>query len=604
MQKLMKIIAGAMSVCIVASGASLGQTIMVSAENKAETETQWEKISGILDDYTGIYTKNTRLGSPWDTGYSPDGPLMGNGTVYAFMAGDQKTQNLYISHSNMWQDRSTNDGQEYTTFGGITIRESDDDHTEKVQEFSYEQDMKNAEITAYSEQGFTTKSWLSAKENIIVTEITNMTEGELPMEVAAWTANANPTAMVDADTMIAAKKGISKPKDRESGTGTWEGWNVNVSMASKIIDDIDKTTKNIDNKKNITIFTLLPGQTVTLVSAVEGGKEEGTENTLEKSREKAFHKLAARTSKDSLITAKQAHREYWKEYWMKSYIDIQDADVERMYYGMLYQLGCSTSVSSENNGEVAAGLFPWTAVDHPAWQGDYTTNTDFQRQIHPLVQANRTSGIQNYLNVIHQYWPEAQRRANSVKDLNWVIEGTARPEFTSGIEGGALFPTHIGPWESSTEQYEYDGRYNYFNSPADATSVLMPVIKMWKYTQDEELLEELYPLMKSVSIFWENYVTLEDGKYVVYGATHEDVPGRNPILDVDACKYMLKNTIKAAELLGTDSDKTEIWQNILDHMSDVPTMQYKGKTTICDVEGRTEWDYGMTFAENPVTIQY
>lgn len=606
MQKLKRFITGVMSVCLVASSMTFSPAAASIDENKIDTNTavemEWDKLSGILDDYIGVYDKNTKLGSPWNTGFSPDGPLMGNGTVYAFMAGDRKTQNLYISHSNMWQDRPSNNGQEYTTFGGITIKQANGQNAESLQEFRYEQDMKNAELRAQSELGFTTLSWLSAKENIIVTEITNVTENNLPIEVSAWAANSNTTARVNDDAMIATKKGISKPKDRDSGTGKWEGWNVNISMASKIIDDIDKTTQNLDSKKNITTFTLQPGQTVTMVSAIEGGKEEGTKNTLEQSTEKALDKLASRSSKASLASAKQNHLEYWKEYWMKSYIDIQDADVERMYYGMLYQLGCSTSVSSENNGGVAAGLFPWTANDHPAWQGDYTTNTDFQRQIHPLVQANRTSGIQNYLNILHQYWPEASRRSNSVKNLNWIIEGTPRPEkFTSGIEGGALFPTHIGPWGASTEQF--DSRNDYWNSPADATSVLMPVVKMWKYTQDEDLLKELYPLMKSVSIFWENFISLENGKYVVYGATHENVPGRNPIFDVDACKYMLKNTIIAANQLQTDANKIAVWQNILDHMSDVPTMQYRGKTTICDVEGRTESNTGNTFDGNPVTIQ-
>ena len=730
----------------------IGTAQVQAAETSAG---EWERVSSILDSYPGIYTEDTKLGSPWDTTYSPDGPLMGNGTVYAFMAGDRKEQNLYISHSNMWQDRGSNNGQEYTTFGGITIREDkgpnlalgkevivcgstkesesgakmadsnintkwccttkqnngssvywavidlgegkdisrwvvthaaaagetsayntrdfrlqwsekenpdgavDEDwidadvvegntesvtdrnlpekihtryvrllvtkptqdnnnavrinelglyaegkkSTEKEQDFRYEEDMKNAEVTAQSESGFTTVTWLSAKENIIVTEIANVTEHLLPLEVSAWTANSNTDGNVDGDTMIATKQGISKANpDRESGTGTWEGWTVNVAMASRIIDDIEKSTVNLREGKNATTFSLEPGQTVTLVSAVEGGKEDGEENTMEQAVEKAVRKLESRAEAKAIESSKQAHRDYWKDYWLQSYIDIQDEKVERMYYGMLYQLGCSTSVSSENNGEVAAGLFPWTAVDHPAWQGDYTTNTDFQRQIHPLVTANRTSGIQNYINVVKQYWPEAQRRAADPKHLNWVIQGTGYPgEFTEGIEGGALMPTHIGPWGASTEQS--DSWCEYWNSPADATSVLMPIVKLWKYTMDDELLEELYPMMRDVAVFWENYVTCEDGKYVVYGATHEGVSGRNPILDVDACKYMLRNTIFAAEEMGVDEDKIPIWQNILDNMSPVPTMEYNGKITICDVEGRTQNHTGNTFDNNPVTIQ-
>lgn len=572
----------------------------VSAEELA-ADNEWGTVSAILDSYPGVYTENTQLGSPWDTRHSPDGPLMGNGTVYAFLAGDHKEQNFYISHSNMWQDRESNNGQEYTTFGGITIK-AKDSVSDKKQDFRYEQDMKNAEVTAQSEDGFTTNSWLSAKENIIVTEIQNVTDDEIPIEISTWTANANTNVEVQDDIMIATKQGISNAKpERPSGTGTWEGWTVNIAMASRIIDDVEKDVKS-DETKNTTELMLGKGQTVTLISAIEGGKEESGKNTMEQAVNKAKAELDTKGTVESLNAAKEQHRIYWKDYWLKSYIDIQDEKIERMYYGMMYQLGCSTSVSSENNGGVAAGLFPWTAVDHPDWQGDYTTNTDFQRQIHPLVTANRTEGIENYINIVEQYWPEAQRRAENKEHLNWVIKGSGRPEkFEEGIEGGALFPTHIGPWGASTEQW--DSSRDYFNSPADATSVMMPIIKLWKYTMDEELLNKIYPMMKSVSIFWENYVTLEDGKYVVYGATHEGVAGRNPILDIDACKYMLNNTILAANELGKDQDKVQVWQNIIDNMSPVPTFQYNGKETICDIEGRTQDNTGHTFDSNPVTIQ-
>lgn len=581
--------------------AEAGKVYRMAEDENAGFADEWEEVSSILDSYPGIYTKDTRLGSPWDTNHSPDGPLMGNGTVYAFLAGNQKDQNIYISHSNMWQDRSGGNGQEYTTFGVISVKRANGNGTRK-QSFLYEQDMKQAEITAKSEDGFTMDTWLSAKENLLVAEIENATGEAMEMEITTQAVNANATAEVSGETMIATKQGISEASDRLSGTGTWEGWRVNLAMASRLIgQDIEKTVKT-ENGKNVLLFSLKPGQKAFFVSAVEGGKEKSQTNTMAQAKKTALDKLESRNTKESLELARQAHREYWKSYWLKSYINIQDKDIERMYYGMLYQLGCSTSISSERNGGIAAGLFPWTACDHPEWQGDYTTNTDFQRQIHPLVTVNRTEGIQNYINIVKQYWPEAKRRSQSAEHLNWIIEGTGRTElFTEGIADGALFPTHIGPWGASTEQH--NNANDYFNSPTDATSVLMPIVKLWKYTKDETLLEELYPMMRDVTVFWENYVILENGKYVVYGATHEGIAGRNPILDVDACSYMLKNTILAAKELGKDAEKVKRWQEILNHMSSVPTMQYNGKTTICDVEGRTQDDTGATFWENPVTIQ-
>lgn len=95
--------------------------------------------------------------------------------------------------------------------------------------------MKNAEVTAQSVNGFTTRMWLSAKENIIVTEIENVTEDKLPIEVAGWTANANKDAEVQDDVMIATKQGISKAEDRPSAGGTWEGWTVILQWLPKLL---------------------------------------------------------------------------------------------------------------------------------------------------------------------------------------------------------------------------------------------------------------------------------------------------------------------------------------------------------------------------------
>ncbi|KRC61467.1 hypothetical protein ASE14_11420 [Agromyces sp. Root81] len=730
-------------------GGAIAPTHAEAADASA-TDAAWERVSGLLDAYKGVYTKDTPLGTPWNTKFSPDGPLMGNGTVYAFMAGDRQTQNIYLSRSDMWRDRASNDGQQHTAFGGLTIGTSkgvdlargkpvsvagscapnegpanlvdgkdntkwcstvatnggsttfwavidlgeeqdisrwvvkhggsegadritrdfrlqystveapqggvDADWTDAdtvasntanvtdrnlttpltarylrllitkaeqgtgsvariyglelyadpapaPSEFRYEQDMKNAEVFAQSERGFATSTWLSARENLVVTRIENTTTAPLSIDVSNWTANDTTSAEVRDDVMVASKTGVSKPSSRVSADGTWPGWTVNVAMASTVVGDVETVVTNVDARTNRTSFSLDAGQSVTVVSAVEGGKESGSANSLAQAKDEAVEKAVSRTDADAIAESKQAHREYWKQYWLKSFIDIQDQKVERMYYGLLYQLGCATSVSSEHNAGLSAGLFPWTANDNSAWQGDYTTNTDMQRQVHPLVTANRLDGIQNYVDVLEDYWPEAERRAESVQDLNWVIQGTGRPApFTAGIEGGALFPTHIGPWGASTEQY--NGWKDYWNSPADASSVLMPLVKLWQYNRDDEFLQEhLYPMLRSVAVFWEGYVTLENGKYVVYGATHEGVTGRNPIFDIDAANYILRNAIEAANELGVDADRVAAWQHILDNMSPQPTFLYNGKTTISDVEGRTQGDPGPTFDGNPVTIQ-
>ncbi|HEU5223973.1 MAG TPA: discoidin domain-containing protein [Candidatus Lumbricidophila sp.] len=737
---------------VTAAGPVVAQPMAVSLGAAAvltPTE-EWAAESAILDAYKGVYDSTTPIRQSWNTQYAPDGPLMGNGTVLGFAAGDRKTQNIYLSRSDMWRDRDTNNGQQYTALGGLSIgvaglvdlargktvtasgsvgageapsmltdgldstkwcsttatsgssthwavvdlgsaqavarwvvkhaayggetssfntknfklqyatvsnpqgannadwidADTVTNNTAAITDrnlaasistryvrllvttpdqgtngavriyglelyantataaaaFRYEEDMKNAEVFARSETGFESNTFIAATENLMVTTLTNPTQSALPIEVKNWTANSNTTAQVQGNTMVATKAGVSVPTSRPSGTGTWGGFTVNVAVASTVVGASNLVVANVDSHTNKSTFTLQPGQTVTIVTAVDGGKQTASTNTQAQAIQQAIDHVNATTPAAATSAVRDAHRAWWKQYWQKSFIDIADPVAERFYYGEMYMLGAQTSTSSSGNAGLPTGLYPWTGADTPGWQGDFTTNTDMQRQVHPLVAANRLDGIDNYMRMLESYWPEAQRRSASVVDLNRVIQGTGGPSFTQGIPGGALVPTHIGPWGASTE---LSGTYKeYWNCPSDATAALMPVIKQWQYTRDDVFLRDrLYPLLRTVATFWEGYVKLENGKYVVYGATHEGVAGRNAILDLDAATYALRTVIAAANVLGVDAAKIPVWQNIVDNMSPQPTFTYNNKTVIGDVEGRTQTNPGPTFDGNPVTIQ-
>lgn len=735
-KKFTKFISAVLCGCLIGTSIVPGiGALGVQAQDTAESE--WEEVSAILDGYPGVYTMDTKLGSPWNTDCSPDGPLMGNGTVYAFMdPSSQTAQNVYLSRSDLWTEyhqEGNTSRYGYTTLGEISVEKktgknlalnkpttesgwnvedqraanivdgnpdtmwfcskdkngnstnywavvdleevcdisrwvvkhaeaggetsnlnskdfklqyydgtgtpdgaveddwkdadsvtdntlavtdrnlenpikaryvrilvttpSQDGHValrlselelysesrNKEQEFQQVQDVKNAEVVARSEDGFTMRNYVTAKENVVVTEIKNITEKPLDLVVTSGTKYGDITASIDEDKNVMTAT-------KSCGFDDKEKYAVEVTMTSGFIGNNDIQLSNIDKGINQAEMCLEPNQTVTMVTAVEGGRKIQTQSSSKDMADATLNK-----SLNSFNELEEQHREWWKEYWLKSYVNFYNDSINRYYYGMLYQLGCASSVASNNNAGVAPGLFPWTAAEYPKWNGAYFCNTDATRQEHPLVQANRFEGLANFENVVGDYWEPARKLAQDPEQLNLVNKGNKRPAFEEGIRG-VLFTKVICPWGLWNFQSVQD--YIYMNQPSNASSMLMPMVKKWQYTQDEDYLRNwLYPKMKDVTEFWIDYAVEENGKYVIYGSSHEGNAGRNAIFDLMAARYYISNTIEASIELGVDEQEREEWQHVLDNLSDYPTVTVNGKTRFATCEGN-----GFLNA-NPVTVQ-
>ena len=727
----------------VVCGCLIGTSILpgmgkVKVQAQETTDSEWELVSSILDSYLGVYTKQTKLGNSWNTEYNPDGPFMGNGTLFAFMdPASREKQNIYISRSDMWTQYFEEGSCEYgyTNFGGISIGVKEDEvdlargtevtasgrindqsgceklvdgvaginnkwcvnpdnndyspntsywavvdlgekknisrwvvkhaqaggesseyntrdfqlqytteenpdggndthwidadivtgNTEAVTdrnldhpintryvrllvtkaeqikdtvrindlmlfenprpesyEFRQEQDMRNAEVRAQSESGFMLRNYVAAKENVLVTEIKNVIDSPLDLQVTSWADNGTVTSEIDEENQVMSSV-------KSTGYKGQEEYDVEITMSSYFVGGEITAMNNVGQGKNQAELVLNPGETIMMVTAVEGGRVIEHDESSGKMAVNTLNKIST-----DLENLSKEHKEWWKEYWLKSYVDFHNDSINRFYYGMLYQLGCAASTASNNNAGVAPGLFPWT-TRIPAWQGAYFCNTDATRQVHPLVQANRTEGIENFINVIGDFWEEGRTRASDPNELNLVNLGNSRPEFTEGIRG-VLFPTAICPWGMWVVNPVR--KYVYQNQPSNASSMLMPLVRMWQFTQEDEFLKDwLYPKMKDLTEFWMDYLVVEDGKYVIYGGTHEGQAGRNSIFDLMAIRYIITNTIDASITLEVDEEEREEWQYVLDNLSDYPTVTVNGKERFAACEGNGYLD------GNPVTVQ-
>jgi hypothetical protein len=99
----------------------------------------------------------------------------------------------------------------------------------------------------------------------------------------------------------------------------------------------------------------------------------------------------------------------------------------------------------------------------------------------------------------------------------------------------------------------------------------------YEYTGDKKFLEEKgYPFMKEAALFLEDFLKItKDGKYVfVPSYSPENAPKNHPdypavvdaTMDVMITKQLLRNCIKAANVLNTDLPKIKKWKEMLAHL--------------------------------------
>jgi hypothetical protein len=111
-----------------------------------------------------------------------------------------------------------------------------------------------------------------------------------------------------------------------------------------------------------------------------------------------------------------------------------------------------------------------------------------------------------------------------------------------------------------------------------------------------------YPFLREVGDFWEDYLKLENGRYVDYddaiheGHTPKDV---NPLLSLGLIRMVFRALLDMSRELDTDADRRAKWQHILDHLSDYPLQEMQSKTVFRYSEKGQAW-----FGSNTLGIQH
>lgn len=219
----------------------------------------WNEISGLLDQFVGVYNTPPARET---VDRQPDGPLMGNSTVFAFLSGDTNEQRIHINHADMWERESSRMG--YYTLGGINIDRIDTGTNVSGLPYELDEDMKNAEVMGRSAKGFRTNSYVAATKNVMMTNITNETTDPMTLQVTL----SSTVSTVEAPHTTVNNAGVDTTNNiiyaGKTSTPTTvspdQPMTLDFTMATRLLGKTLDSITNIDNTSSQLTFTLDAGR--------------------------------------------------------------------------------------------------------------------------------------------------------------------------------------------------------------------------------------------------------------------------------------------------------------------------------------------------------
>jgi rhamnogalacturonan endolyase len=516
----------------------------------------------LVSKYVGVYTHPPNTVGSLDPSIHayriPDGPLMGNGDIAVAVGGTDTEQTFYLSKSDL--------SHSVRGLGGVTLSfEGPAAHKENYRQ---EQDLYRAEIRSLLPVRKATirmRSWTADDGNILVTDLSTV-EG-VPVDVVMKLWSHPRFGHLQAGT----EKGLlwtNREVNIKMGTSA-QSFSAKVAVATRIVGATPECST--DGKNSSTArFTVPAGKTVKIVTIVAGGYK--AENPIEKAKD-----LASSLTNRKIDDRYAAHLDWWKKYWSKSSIALNDDLLEKFYYGALYVLGCSSRA-----GNVPPGLAgPWHLNGPICWSNKYTLDYNFEAVWWGVYSSNRPELAMPYYDVILKLIPEGRR--------------LARENGTKGV----LFGVNAHAWGGFTDTRT-------LNMKGNASLAALNFIMHYHYTQDEGfLVDKAWPLLKELTEFWEDNLIRDETtkRWSIHDSgAREGQKDTNPITDLSYVNSLFKFLLETCDTLEgkqsggevihiTDAQKAK-WRSYVADLSAYPTMIFNGKKVFKEAENRTKMSLG------------
>ena len=513
--------------------------------------------------------------------HSVDAPLLGNGYTGVAISGNPEKQIFHLARNDFWRLQSSFNSSFPAVLGRMELQ------IPKLLGASYhvQQDLYEAKTFSTfrtNEMEVVIGAYVSAVEDVMIIELS--LNGDNPVDGEVKLLLPGKEALIDKPPFDLIFKDDRQEGKQENG----------ISWISRgFSEDVDIQTKASVAVKILgqqaSSFILKPGEKTWVVCAFSSNfKSEDCE-------ESVIQKVKSITT-DRLHVIDNKHRRWWRDFWEMSWIDVPNGKIEKQYYLSNY-----TMASCSRDKDFPPSIFgTWITKERPAWNGDYHLNYNHMAPYYGLYSSNH----------IEQATP------HDAPILAMTDRGKYYSEKVTGIDGGIILPVGIGPLGIETtrrnklmeehrsnwiEEGNVEDEGLFYGQKSNSSYCVANMAKHFYTTYDMEYANSIYPFVEGVATFWEEYLTFEDGRYVIYNdAIHEGTVGtKNPILSLGLVPMVLQAAIDISAELGMDSGRHEKWQHIIGDLSDYTYQKRKGKKVFRYTEKGTSW-----WQDNTLGIQH
>lgn len=499
----------------------------------------------------------------------PDGPLQGNGDLGGSWCTAGDTLVCYLGKNDMWLSKPSQRG------GGIknlaVVKFAVDGLDEQVFDAVCRLTDAETDIDLSSVGG-----------KLHVSSV--MPRGKSMLIVRLTCTDGNVKVSADLNTLDDSAAVCTRNQDgnKVSVTKNYEGAELDWPTRAC-------ATLVVLNSDNLSV-NLTSGQTATVV--VSAYTNHDTDNPA----------AAVQNELDGISDASAAkylegNRTWWKNFWEKSYVSLPDEpDVEKCWYASNYLLACCCAP-----GKFPPGIFGnFITTDRADWGGDYHLNYNYEAPWWGAYSSNHIELAEPYDTPLMEYIPQAQKNARELLGC-----------------GGIYSVVGIGPMGNECAyMYNDDGTPNheapFWGQKSNAAYAAVDMVMRFYSEYDADYArDKAYPYISEVLAFWEDYLTWEDGRYVIHkdcihenGALGRTMHGEklegpddnsndtNPLVSLGLIHVLIKCALDMCAFLGIDEPRAEKWKFIDAHLSKYPLQTRNGKTVFRYTEVGMDWCNG------------
>jgi hypothetical protein len=533
---------------------------------------------------------------------------MGNGDI-GVVAGDASVsqQTFHFGKSDFWgarrpvrhNDPECNWGCQVSilSLGAMTISSPEkSDGADRV--YRMDQDILHARVDTTLKLANRTvhlRSWTADDANIFVTEVTPDGDEPSPLTVRVRLAMParDPAAAIPFPAAAGGRNGMLWAI-RENNATAPRDYNARAALAVHLLgaqfSNFASTPEAVTGD-----FTLKGAAPVWIITAFVSDARMGLGGPTSGALTQAVLDRAAQVRAAQVASLEKAHLDWWKKFWLRSFVQVHDKVLEEYYYGALYVLGCAS-----RPGKPAPSLFGnFITTNDVAWGGIYFMNYNEEAPYYGVFSSNHADLAEPYNRMVLAQLPW-QRNRTARAGYAGVSYDRAFSLFTVIAKPPALVP--VARTKDFTKLPS--------DQKSNATFSFLPAIQYYEYTQDREFLRtELYPAMKQLDAFWRDFAVRDaSGKRWVFehSSAHEGGDDVNPNLDVGFAARVERELLATSRVLGVDEKMRPVWQSFLDELSLYPTGTVNGKTVYyiaASVKNPTEYHGLFEPGDQPINLE-